>query len=160
MRSYSILLFGLLIFLSITNCTDTGTIDRAMPSFDIDLSKYPSMNCKVKYADGNFLGYIPPRNGESFHLDFSQILNARRLDFNQKTKSYIALFEPLRIETVTPVSKTEFSNMRLTSRGDKGQKISLDIQRHELTKPVRTRVWITQEDKIVQSAVLMECTSE
>ena len=71
----------------------------------LTLQTLPPMEGTVKFADGSFNGFLPPRAGETFRLDFSRLPSVEpgesvALKFNPQGNSYLQIQGPLKIEAV------------------------------------------------------------
>lgn len=147
----------LLVFLlTLSACTENGQNNNQV--IFIDFSNYPIMQCQIVFSNGNFFGYQPPQKNDSLSINLSQLLRLKKLQFNSNKGSYIPLLEPLQIEKVTSISKTAFIDLRLLSIHKNGQRILLDIEQYDTSNSVNSKVWIVEENKIVKSIALLDCT--
>lgn len=146
----------LLIF-SVSGCTIiTEQTANAAPT-EIDFSKFPLIACQVVFSHGSFFGFLPPKKGDAFSLNLLKIKTLKKLEFIRKKLSYIPLSRPLRLLKSTPVTPSNYINIRFTTEDGSGRKLYLDIQQYDTQKSVSSAVWIIHEDQIVQSAALLDC---
>lgn len=147
----------ILLVLSVSGCSMfTEQVANAAPT-EIDFSKFPLIACQVAFSHGSFFGFLPPKKGDLFSLDFLRLKALKKLEFNRKKLSYIPISRPLRLDRSTLVSPNSYVNIRFVAEDDSGRMLYLDIQRYNARKPVTSAVWIIHEDQIVQSAALLDC---
>lgn len=127
-----------------------------------DVSKFPRLSGKVTHFIGHELGYVRPRVGEPFTLDFNNLANLQRLDFDPEQKSYIPLPEGrFVLDKVHTYTTGSFASCRLTSAGS-DHIVNMDI----VPKPGRgdpnlVEVWISIERHGLLSGVaVVDCLAD
>lgn len=136
--------------------------DPADRVLDWDLTKFPKLSGKVTQFIGHELGYVRPRVGESFTLDFGNLAKLQRLDFDVERMSYIPLTgSPLKLEAVNTYTNGAFSSCRLRSQA-REHVVNIDIQ----PKPGRgvpdlVEVWISVESYgMLTGVAVVDCVSD
>lgn len=146
----------LLIILTLSACNNDGRNNNSASV--VSFLSQPIMSCQVLFANGSFFGYQPPQRGDFLRVNLAQLSKLKKLQFDSKKGSYIPLFDPFQIEKVTSISETELIDLRLVSDSHKGNRIFLDIHRYNSFRSVQSKVWIVQENQVIRSVILMDCT--
>jgi hypothetical protein len=127
---------------------------------DGDSPALPVLDCGVRFAEGTFFGYSPPKAGDRLHLDLGRITGTTldRLQF--LPDSHIPLVRPLKVIKETRDGEGRLQAMRLRSEPNEDWMLTIDVQSYRRAGAPMTEVWILHEQPLMASIAVLDCRSE
>lgn len=124
---------------------------------DGDSPALPALDCGVRFAEGTFFGYSPPKAGDRLHLDLGRITGTTldRLQF--LPDSHIPLVRPLKVIKKTRDGEGRLQAMRLRSEPNEDWMLTIDVQSYPRAGAPMAKVWILHEQPLMASIAVLDC---
>lgn len=115
----------------------------------------PALDCGVRFAEGTFFGYSPPKAGDRLHLDLGRIGTLDQLQF--LPDSHIPLVRPLKVIKETRDGEGRLQAMRLRSEPNEDWMLTIDVQSYPRAGAPMAKVWILHEQPLMASIAVLDC---
>ena len=118
---------------------------------------FPHLKGTLKSLLGHEGGYSRPEKGQSIGINLETITSVDSLRFGDEENSYIPLPSRLSVESILYYPNGKFRSLKLSSRGARGNRISIDVVPKPGRGKNRVDVWVLIENEVVQGVALIEC---
>lgn len=123
---------------------------------DGDSPALPALDCEVRFVEGTFFGYSPPKAGDRLHLDLGRITGTLdQLQF--LPDSHIPLVRPLKVIKETRDGEGRLQAMRLRSEPNEDWMLTIDVQSYPRAGAPMAKVWILHEQPLIASIAVLDC---
>lgn len=135
-------------------------VKAAAPQPAADLSAFPTITGRLDQLLGHEGGFVRPKPGEPFRLDFAKLDKDQRVDFDPAERSYVPLAGPVSVGSVHYDGAGGFAGLRLVSAAPapRNGRVMIDVQplAGAGAGPRHVRVWIVFEyDGLVRGVAML-----
>ena len=144
---------------AVAACADEKPSSPAKADPAPDLSRFPRLQGKVEQVLGNVGSFVPPKAGQSLHLELKDVTKLTSLAFDAARKSYIPLPGPVLVASTDYYSNGTFQSMRLISKKGRNS-VTVDVVPKPGLGPKRVLLWVIVQSEVVDGVALIDCEYE